>query len=278
VSSDFILDLPAPGRDTGALRARLLAPVRRHPLVTFFVVAYGLSWSTAIVHLITGSGPPLVSCGPALAAILVLSLTVGRSGVSALFRSMVQWRVGARWWAVALLAPVVLTGAAAGLNLALGAPTPSGDELSAWTNVLPVALFILLVPVFGGAWEEPGWRGFALPRLLGDRSPLVASLVLGVLWAGWHVPLLLTGGQHWSDLILVVLGTVVFTWLFQSAGASLLVAMVFHALNNAVSGEYVSQWFDGADSTRQSWLLVLVWGVAAACVVRRSSVFRAAPA
>jgi membrane protease YdiL (CAAX protease family) len=162
------------------------------------------------------------------------------------------------------------------LNLALGAPTPSADDLGNWTNILPTALIILLEPVIGGAWEEPGWRGFALPRLLAERSALSASLILGTLWAIWHLPVYFVGDQHWSDLVLVVVGTIVFTWLFQSAGASLLIAMVFHAMNNAVSGEYFSQWFDGADSTRQSWMLVLVWGVAAALVIAFARRFRAA--
>jgi membrane protease YdiL (CAAX protease family) len=226
--------------------------------------------------LITGSGPAIVSCGPAIAAFTVLSLTSGRRGVKALLRSMIQWRVGLRWWAVAILTPLVLSGLATVLNVALGAPTPSAEDLGTWTNVLPTALIILLVPFIGGAWEEPGWRGYALPRLL-RRSPLVASLVLGVVWAFWHLPVYFVGDQHWSDLVLVVVGTIVFTWVFQSAGGSVLVAMVFHALNNSVSGEYFSQMFDGADSTRQSWMLVVTWGVAATLVVLFSRSFRRTP-
>ena len=78
--------------------------------------------------------------------------------------------------------------------------------------------------------------------------------------------------------VLVVLATVVFTWLFRSVLGSVLVAMVFHAMNNAVSGEYFSQMFDGSDSTRQSWMLVLVWGAAAVVVVLRHREFRRRPA
>jgi membrane protease YdiL (CAAX protease family) len=271
--TDHALDLPAP-RGGGTLVRPLAGAVRRHPLIAFFVLAYAISWSASIVYFATGSGPTIVSCGPALAAILVLALTTGRSGVKALFRSMLQWRVGARWWAVALLTPVVLSAAATGLNVALGAPTPTADELATWTNVLPTALIILLVPAIGGAWEEPGWRGFALPRLLAERSALSASLVLGVLWAFWHLPVYFVDDQHWSDLVLVVLGTIVFTWLFQSAACSLLIAMVFHALNNAVSGEYFSQMFEGDDSVRQSWMLVVTWGIAALLVVCFARGFR----
>jgi len=237
--------------------------IRRQPVVAFFVLAYAFSWSLSLVYLLTRSGPAILSCGPFLAAAVVLGATQGRSGLRALFASMLRWRVGYRWWAVAIAAPVLVTAAATGLNLALGAETPAADDVGRWTNVVPTALVILLFPGLGGAWEEPGWRGYALRRLLERGGPVVSSLILGVLWSGWHVPVFLVGDQHWSDLLLVVEVTVVLTWLFQNALGSVLVAMVFHALNNAVSGEYCSQMFDGADSTRQSWLLCVVWGVIA---------------
>jgi len=252
--------------------------VRRHPLVSFFVLAYAFSWSTSLVYLFTGSGPTIVSCGPALAAFTVLGITAGRAGVRSLFRSMLDWRVGPKWWAIAVSLPLVLTATATGLNLALGAEAPTGADLANWTNVLPTALIILLIPAIGGAWEEPGWRGFALPRLMATRSPLTASLVLGVLWAFWHLPVYFVGDQHWSDLVLVVVGTIVFSWLFRSVGGSVLVAMVFHALNNSFSGEYCSQFFDGSDSTRQSWLLVVTWGIAALLVICFSKGFCRKPA
>src|SRR6266496_1916228 len=200
MSVEHALRTPA---DEGVF-ARATSSVRRYPLVWFFALAYAFSWTLSIQYLVTRSGPMILNCGPFLAAVAVLALTTGRSGVKGLFRSMVKWRVGARWWAIALLLPVVMTAAATGLNLALGASTPSSHDFGRWTNVLPVFALVLLVPVIGGAWEEPGWRGYALPRLLAKRPPLAASLVLGALWALWHLPVFLAGEQHWSDLVLVV--------------------------------------------------------------------------
>jgi membrane protease YdiL (CAAX protease family) len=268
---DHALPLPAEPR-----RRHGLGVVHTRPLTAFFVLAFAFSWSPSLLYLLTGAGPAILSCGPALAAVTVLAITAGRQGVKALFRSMLRWRVGVRWWAVAILAPVTFSVLATLLNIALGAPTPSADELATWTNIVPTALFILLIPIVGGAWEEPGWRGFALPRLLAQRPALAASVLLGGLWAVWHLPVYFVGDQHWSDLVLVVVATVFFTWLFQGGGHSLLLAMVFHALNNSVSGEYFSQMFDGDDSTRQSWMLVVVWGAAAALVVLFGRGFRKA--
>ncbi len=266
-------------RDTrrGGVPAELAGLVRRRPLVWFFFLAFAVSWSSSIVVLITGSGPPILGFGPFLAAVAVLGLTVGKPGVKALFRSMVKWRVGLRWWAAAVLTPILLTTVATALNVALGASVPTSEELSRWPDALVTALLILCVPFIGGAWEEPGWRGYALPRLLASLSPMTGSLVLGVVWAVWHVPLFLTGDQHWSDLVLVICASVVFTWLFQNALQSVLIAMVLHAANNAVSGEYFSPMFTGADSTRQSWLLVLVWGLAAVLVANFARGFHRTP-
>jgi membrane protease YdiL (CAAX protease family) len=272
MSAEHALIAPVERR---TVRSRLVGAVRNRPLVAFFVLAFAFSWWPSILVIATGSGPPILGCGPFLAAVAVLALTVGKRGVTALLRSMLRWRVSVRWWAVAILMPVVLTALATALNVAFGAPMPTSEELARWTNVLPTALVILFVPIIGGAWEEPGWRGYALPRLLAARPALSASLVLGSLWAVWHVPLFLSGEQHWSDLVLVAVATVVFTWLFENASRSVLIAMVLHAMNNAVSGEYFSQMFTGADSTRQSWMLVVVWGAAALLVVVCSRVFRA---
>jgi uncharacterized protein len=271
-------DMPLVERRLVTLPRRVASAVRGRPLVSFFVLAYALSWWPAFTYLLLGGGPPILGCGPTLAAVAVLALTSGRPGLRSLWRSMLRWRVGLRWWAVALLAPILFSALATALNVALGAPTPSAEDFGRWTNVLPTALIILLVPLIGGAWEEPGWRGYALPRLLAERSALSASLVLGVLWAFWHVPVFLVGDQHWSDLVLVVVVTIFLTWLFQNALQSVLVAMVFHALNNSASGEYLSQMFEGDDSVRQSWMLVLVWSVAVGLVVLFARGFRKASA
>jgi cobalamin synthase len=88
---------------------------------------------------------------------------------------------------------------------------------------------------------------------------------------------LVIGDQKWSDLVLVIPATIVITWVFLNALSSVLVVMVLHSLNNSVSGEYFSQCFEGSDSTRQSWWLVVVWAIAAALVVRLAPGFRKAP-
>jgi uncharacterized protein len=240
---------------------------KRHPLITFFVLAYALSWLAWPVWALGFYPNPIFSFGPFLAALLVLAITRGKTGVGGLLRRMVRWRVGLRWYAVALLVPVTLTLAATVLNVLLGAQAPSSAELGGWTGLLPLFFLILLIPGLGGTWEEPGWRGYALPRLQDGRSALIASLILGVLWALWHLPLMVVGQVHYADIVLVIAAAVVFTWVFNNANGSVLIVMLMHAMNNTVSGSFFSPMFSGADSVRQSWMIAAVWCVAAIVVV-----------
>jgi hypothetical protein len=93
--------------------------VRRYPLTAFFVLACALSWWPWILYSVGLSPTPIVGVGPFLAALLVLAVTEGKSGVVGLLRRMVRWRVGIQWYAVALLLPIVVTLAAAALNVFL---------------------------------------------------------------------------------------------------------------------------------------------------------------
>jgi uncharacterized protein len=155
----------------------MLALVKRHPLTTFFVLAY--AWWAWILYALGLFPNPIASFGPFLAAVVVLALTEGKAGLIGLFRRMIRWRVAPGWYAVALFLPAVLAATATVLNVLLGAEPPSAAEINAWTGLFSTFAIVLLIPGLGGAWEEPGWRGYAFPRLQGRRSALVASLILG---------------------------------------------------------------------------------------------------
>jgi membrane protease YdiL (CAAX protease family) len=194
-----------------------MSVVRRYPLIVFFVLAYVFSWWPWPLYAFGLSPSPIIAFGPFLAAILVLALTTGKGGVVTLLRRMVRWRVRPVWYAVALLLPVAISGGAALLNVVvLGASAPSPAELGAWSGLVPTFFLLLLVPGIGGAWEEPGWRGYALPKLQGGHSALLASLILGVVWAFWHLPLMVIGQIHLSDPVYIVAWTVVLTWVFNN--------------------------------------------------------------
>jgi hypothetical protein len=128
--------------------------VRRYPLTAFFVLACALSWWPWILYSFDLASNPIVGVGPFLAALVVLAVTEGKSGVMSLLRRMVRWRVGLQWYAAALLLPVVVTLAAAALNVfLLGAQrTSTAADLGGWSTFLQTFLLWLLIP----GLEPPG--------------------------------------------------------------------------------------------------------------------------
>jgi uncharacterized protein len=234
--------------------------VKRHPLVVFFVLAYVLTWP--MIPLLTVSplfGLPALF-GPALAAIIVIAVVDGRPGLRDLLGRMVRWRVGARWYAVALGLPMVLALTAAGLNLLLGAQT------SVNFGGLSVLNFVVFALIVG---EELGWRGYALPRLLAERSALAASLILGALWGVWHLPTFFVPGAPqyglpFSAFVLLTMAySVVMGWVYVHARGSVLIASLLHGAINLSQGFFLG----GVDPAKEYWLLAAVYGVVAFVLV-----------
>jgi membrane protease YdiL (CAAX protease family) len=233
-----------------------------YPLVVFFVLAYALSWWP---WLLSAANPffPLFPLGPMVAALILTALISGRAGLKALLAKVVQWRVGLRWYGVILLLPVALGLAAFGLNILLGAPMPAADQLLPWTAVLQVLLLQLFFIQLG---EEVGWRGFALPRLLEGRSALAASLILGLLWVGWHLPAYANGTISAIFIPFPLISSFLFTWLYQHTKGSVLIAILFHSWVNTVAA-ILSPLFTGVYLEQTWWLLVGMYALTAAVVV-----------
>ena len=249
---------------------RITSIVKHYPLGTFFGLTIALSWA-AMAPWLRGGGEdiPWFTFGPLLTALIVTALISGRAGLKGLLGRQLEWRVGIGWYAVALGLPLALELATVALNVALGAHTPAWERMSAWSSILgTVALYTVLSGPLG---EELGWRGFALPRLLGrfanhPYGALAASLILGVIHAAWHLPLFLVGEMDVPSFLGTIVGAVLVTWLFQHTRGSVLLAVLFHAANQN-SGRFLSPLFAGADATQQHWLKLIVWAAAAIAIV-----------
>jgi membrane protease YdiL (CAAX protease family) len=167
--------------------------------------------------------------GPMAAAMIASSLD--GTGIKALLRPLATWRVGARWYVIALLVPGLIFVVVAGVYDLLGHAEPLLYPPNS-------AAFVAAAVVFP-VGEEIGWRGYALPRLRDRWGPLAASVVIGVLWTLRHVPMLALQGV--SPALYVVFvpflvgGSVLFTWIYQHTRGSLLLAVLAHVgahLNN----------------------------------------------
>ena len=225
--------------------------VRRHQLTAFFLLAYGVSWTfwlTARVVFppdlpVTQRAPAQLlgvagTFGPFVAAVAVAWAT-GTGG--ALRTRLLRWRVAPRWYAVALCLPVVAVATAyGGYRMLGGAPLDPSRALPV-TSV--PALFVVTL-LAGGGNEEPGWRGFALPRLQERFGPLLGTLVLAALWAGWHLPAFFDPSSTQAALppvawtLGVVVNSLVLTYLFNATVESVPVAALYHATFN-VAGLWV---------------------------------------
>src|SRR5215217_6835479 len=239
-----------------------ISAIRRRPIITFFVLAYAISWVGWPLYA-AGVWPiPFLASGPLLAALIVIPITQGRSGLRELGLRMIRWRVRWYWYAVALGLPLGVELVSVALNVAFGASAPSLAQVGPFT-ILMVFAVRLIDPLDGPLGEEPGWRGFALPGLQASRSPLVATLILAVLVVIWHVPLFFIeeGGLQPSVILGGVLGpfafTFVATWLFNHTGGSVLMTLVMDAAEGTIRPNDL--WAAGAAQVQAGLLYSVVW-------------------
>lgn len=210
----------------------------------------------------------LLPFGPLLAALIVTAAVDGRQGLRELGSRLLRWRVGGRWYVVAIGLPLAVVFSAIGLNLALGAPPSALAELDPWYLLVLVFAVRLVNPLDGPMGEEPGWRGFALPRLQAEWSPLIATLILALLVVGWHLPLLFLPGQELPAILLLatVATTFLYTWIFNHTRGSVLMTLVAHAAEGTITLGAIG--FVGADLSRFAPLYAAAWcAVALALVV-----------
>jgi uncharacterized protein len=264
--------------------------IRRRPLISFFVLANLMSWVAWVPYILSATGlgiwdftfPSLLGStqftgvlpgaylGPILSAFIVTAVADGREGVRRWVGRMTKWRVSWVWYlvtAVGVPATIIVAGLA----------VSDGD-----IHLPPVAVLVAYLPglllqmVTTGLAEEPGWRDFALPRLQRKIGPLAGTLVLGPLWALWHLPLFLSEWGGWPDVTWTRVGgfaafccvfSVVVTWVFNRTGQSLPLVMLLHVgVNNFMSLAY-SDMFPSIASAEQASLVTLLAGTMAAIVV-----------
>jgi membrane protease YdiL (CAAX protease family) len=251
-----------------APRAKWRGWVTRHDLTVFFVLAFLFSWYPWVIGMVRGtvSGPnPL---GPFIAALVVTGLAEGRFGIRTLLGRIIRAWIGWSSYAIVFGLPILLCAVAVAVMVATGQPV-SWPASTAWRELPERFVFIFL---FIGLGEEPGWRGFALPRLRKRHSPLIASLILAPIWALWHLPLM---GNEFPPaiipafLISLLGGTLIQTWLFNRSKGSVFAQMLFHATVNTVGAglvfplmkgpAFVSFWYVYAVLWLATGLALTVW-------------------
>ena len=223
----------------------------------FFLLTFAYSWLLWIPSVLDGIGLDLPfdvtgystvvviigAFAPLLAAITLIARQEGRKGIKSFFGRALDFRIKPVYYLIALGLPLVIHVIAHYLAIAVGldvAQTLFPAEISIAPVILAIPYFILML-VIGGGQEEFGWRGYAQEPLQDKIGVIPASLVIGVIWGIWHLPLwFMAGDLHsaYSFFAFVIMTTsisLIYAWLYNSSGKKLIVVLFFHAMNNTAA-------------------------------------------
>lgn len=266
---------PQPARPDDAATSAL-SLIRRHSVATYYALTFVISIGAFLLALgpdgffatgldIAGAGAIAIA-GPAVAGVVMTALVDGRAGLRVLASRLRRWRVGARWYVVALLTgPLVMGATVFGLSLVSSDFRPDIVTADDKLGIVATAIAIGLVGPF---LEELGWTGFALPRLRERYSVFATGLVMGLLWSAWHFPLF-AGERDPEGVVPAVLlvGVLLFAWLppyrvlmvwVYDRTESLLVAYLMHV---PISAMVLILAIDGVSGTA-AVTTALVWAAA----------------
>ncbi len=250
--------------------------MKKHPVASFYILAFVISWSSYLPQVAYSYGLfpfqnilffVIGGLGPTIAAIIMMLVLRGKNGVRELFAPLAKWRVGIVWYIVALFLNAVVWFVVIAL--------PNGvsldmEKVAPWFMLLP----LFLINMFMNVWEEIGWRGFALPKLQFKYTALASSLIVGVMWGLWHLPLLIMKDYPMSNYPLipffigVIASSVIYTWIYNNTEGSLLIVTILHASGNMTGyflGEGISSiqgflYYEAMITSIIAIIIVLIFG------------------
>ncbi len=248
--------------------------IKQHALAIFCALTIALTFAATLLPLPGEVIPVVIVFIPALMAISLTALSEGKIGVQSLLGKLAQWRVSFKWVIIAVALALMMRLTISFIALAMGMiPAIQLRPMSpAQFVVLALILFIFAIP------EELGWRGYALPKLLEHRSPLVAGLIVGVLWGSLHLALHLPGmiyaGLPLLPTLFQLIGlSVLITWLYTRTGGNVLLTSLFHAAQS-----FFVIVNEGIPPTQLVWIMVGVYlGLAIIIVIVAVSSFSRKP-
>ncbi len=252
-----------------AVSSPLKRLIIRHPLLAFFILAFAGTWIAFLPLVLAQNGlgilpytipeigpyPPSywfaalgALLGPTLASFTVTAITTGKAGVQQLLRRYVIWRVGLRWYLLVLVGVPLFQLVCSSVFLGIAPLTALIQQWPLYfTTFLPN---VLIIAVAVQIWEEGGWSGYAVPNLQKRFGAVRTALILGPLWALWHLPAFIVPGQIFDQkvdaltivaymvllIIVAILTRISMTWVFNNTKGSILIAILLHAALDASNG------------------------------------------
>ena len=264
----------------------LHSAVQKRPLLFFFIFAYAFSWILTIPYILSEWGLlegdfsiwfVLKSFGPFFSALFINRILYGKEGIAQLRQKIRQWKIAWPWYVLILLGiPALIL-----LGVAIQPGKMSGFLGLDVKTIIGYPFYFILV-FFGGGplGEEPGWRGFALPRLQTKFGALWGTLILGFFWTCWHLPDFLTSAQGggpgtgWKEfvinfpifLFLVTFLAILFTWIYNRCDGSIFMVLLAHASVNTPQ-VVLMPLFPAVDTTALNTAALIGFGGAALLIV-----------
>jgi membrane protease YdiL (CAAX protease family) len=228
----------------------------KKPLLSFFVLTYAISWviwTPIVINYYRNPFPvsfaetPVLLIllvflgffGPTFSALIMAGIEEGSNGVKKLLSGWKLWRVGVRWYLAILVSQIVIELLATQLSITFQDVSPD-VTWNAWFGVFP--MFLRAALIGGAIAEETGWRGYALPRLVKTKSALTSSIIIGLIWGAWHLPISLIPGANFpvplNPLLFFVFTlnaifiSIVMTWLFNNTRGSIFLCYLYHVMLN----------------------------------------------
>lgn len=270
--------------------------VKRYPLIAFFILAYLITWSLQLsaiflaaqngmslsnetnfiyfVEALKSQLPPeqvityilfTLGAGPLFSALIISWILDGKNGILEIWKQCTKWKIEPKWYLIVLGLPILLSL----VSLGIGLLSVSGKW--EYSPKLPLASFLpffLYMLVFTGVTEEPGWRGFALPRLQSRYNAEKSSWILGILWGVWHFPFIIyyNYALGFAPLLFSLLGltlgivgwTIVNTWVYNNT-QSVFLMILLHGWGNTVHSYLI---LSSNNYTAQALYSILPWLIA----------------
>ncbi|HMA60307.1 MAG TPA: type II CAAX endopeptidase family protein [Halanaerobiales bacterium] len=213
---------------------------KKRELLLFVIIAIGWSWIFWLAEMLLNIKLYVAPFGPLIAAFYLTYIKENKKGLIKLIKRGLDYKFKKVWYLPIIFLMPIIAGLTIFITSRLGAGSANVDIL---TKPLPIiGNFVYILFLGGPLQEEFGWRGYALPRLLKRYNALVASIILGLIWSIWHLPLnfISQAGLQYqaavsyviSSMILMVFVSILFTWIYTNTGGSILAVLIFHTMLN----------------------------------------------
>lgn len=239
--------------------------VQNKALLVFFLLVFALTWGIWVPMAVLQVDNPVYKLGtfaPTIVALALIWVRQGISGLKELLQRVLDWRVKIGWYLFSFFVAVPIVLLSIWIHIWLGGSKPQFNDPAQLYLVAPAFLYVLFFSVLG---EEIGWRGYALPRLLENYDALTSSLILGLIWGVWHLPLFWMAGNFHATIpfsafmLQVIAFSIVYTWMFVKTDGNLLLPHLFHAASNTTLGVLPILPMDTGGALRPMWIAVGLW-------------------